>query len=174
MQYLIWRNVFVWTLFSYDFSFFLIFQGGGHCNLGQCPGSLRDTRYSCLFVSLELEDFGMGFFTYLHGIRDPGWIKIRILRRYDMNGRSPGDLKCREVNTWFCRQRSVQTGSSETRALAGKLEKPLLILHEAEWRERGYGHGTNIPDPQHRLLISAASYWLKKGRHSHLSVECRR
>ncbi len=31
--------------------FFPIFQGGGHCNLRQCPGSLRDTRYSCHFVS---------------------------------------------------------------------------------------------------------------------------
>jgi len=44
-----------------------------------------------------------------------------------MNGR----LKCREVQTGYCRKSPMQTGSSET-LLAGNLEKPLLSLYGTE------------------------------------------
>ncbi len=58
-----------------------------------------------------------------------------ILRRWTWTG----DFKCREVKTGFCRNRSMQTGSSGL-SLAGNMVKPLLSLYGTEWRERGYGH----------------------------------
>ncbi len=64
-----------------------------------------------------------------------GGVPTVLLRRWTWTG----DFKCREVKTGFCRNRSMQTGSSGTLIGWKSGGKPLLFLYGTEWRERGYG-----------------------------------
>ncbi len=54
-----------------------------------------------------------------------------------------GDLKCREVKTGFA-ERDEWKPVLLPFSLAGNLEKPLMSLYGAEWREHGYGLGCSV------------------------------